>query len=184
MARKKSRRGRESARAGSENSRPSGRGAPCRRWLHAGAASAVVPAAVTITLNWNMVVHKEEELTLSFAAAAVAVAPMVRLFAALGDDVRLRMIALLTHGELCVCHIEEALDLKQANASRHLAILRAAGVVTSRREDRWVYYQLARQTDPDCKRHMKALTAAFATKEVLRKDVERLLKVKRPGRCK
>ena len=109
---------------------------------------------------------------------------MSRLFAALGDDVRLRMIALLTHGELCVCHVEEALDLKQANASRHLAILRAAGVVTSRREDRWVYYSLAPQADEDCKRHMKSLMATFAQQDVLRKDVERLLKVKGPGKCK
>jgi ArsR family transcriptional regulator len=125
-----------------------------------------------------------EELPLRYAAAAVEVAPMSRLFAALGDDVRLRMIALLTHGELCVCHIEEALALKQANASRHLAILRAAGIVTPRREDRWVYYTLARQTDEDCKRHMKSLIASFAKKELLRNDVARLLKAKGPGKCK
>jgi ArsR family transcriptional regulator len=121
---------------------------------------------------------------LRYAAAAVEVAPMSRLFAALGDDTRLRMIALLTHGELCVCHIEEALELKQANASRHLGILRAAGIVTSRREDRWVYYSLAPQHDDDCKRHMKSLIASFAHKDVLRKDVTRLLKSRGPRSCK
>ena len=126
----------------------------------------------------------QEDLALRYAAAAVEVAPMSRLFAALGDDVRLRMIALLTHGELCVCHIEEALALKQANASRHLGILRAAGIVTSRRQDRWVYYSLAPQADDDCKRHKKSLIASFAKKGVLRKDVGRLLKAKGPSSCK
>ena len=119
-----------------------------------------------------------------YAATAVEVAPMSRLFAALGDEVRLRIIALLAHGELCVCHLEAALDLKQANASRHLAILRQAGVVTSRRQDRWVYYALAPQADADCKRQLKALVASFARRDQLRRDVARLLAAKGPGRCK
>jgi len=119
-----------------------------------------------------------------YTAAEIEVESMSRLFAALGDDVRLRIVALLVHGELCVCHIEEALNLKQANASRHLSILRAAGVVTSRRQDRWVYYKLAPQGDEDCKRHMKALITSFAAKDVLRRDVERLLKAKGPNSCK
>jgi ArsR family transcriptional regulator len=122
--------------------------------------------------------------TLRHAAAALEVAPMSRLFAALADDVRLRIIALLTHGELCVCHIEEALDLKQTNASRHLAILRAAGVVNSRRQDRWVYYTLAPQTDNDCKRQMQSLIASFGSNHLLRKDVARLVKSMGTTPCK
>ena len=119
-----------------------------------------------------------------YAAAAVEVAPMSRMFKALGDDVRLRVVALLSHGELCVCHIEEALDLTQPNASRHLGILRAAGIVSHQRRDKWVYYRLARQQNAECARHMKALMASFAKKDVLRKDVAKLLKVKGPGACK
>ena len=53
---------------------------------------------------------------MAYAARAVEVAAMSRLFKALGDEVRLRMVALLSHGELCVCHITEALDLAQSNA--------------------------------------------------------------------
>jgi ArsR family transcriptional regulator len=125
-----------------------------------------------------------EEEALRYAAATVVVAPMARLFAALSDDVRLRIVALLAHGELCVCHIEEALHLKQANASRQLGLLRNAGVVTSRRVDRWVYYALAPQTDPDCRRHLRSLIASFAKQDLLRGDVERLLKAKGPGSCR
>ncbi len=121
---------------------------------------------------------------MGYAAAVVEVTPMSRMFKALGDDVRLRIVALLAHGELCVCHIEEALGLTQPNASRHLGILRAAGVVSHRRRDKWVYYRLAAQPNQDCKRHLEALVSAFAKKAVLGKDIERLLKVKGPGACK
>jgi ArsR family transcriptional regulator len=115
---------------------------------------------------------------MSYAAADLEVAPMSQLFAALGDDVRLRIVALLSHGELCVCHIEEALGLKQANASRHLGILRAAGIVSAERRDRWVYYTLVAQDDGERRQHMRTLIAAFAKSDVLRRDVERLRKMK------
>jgi ArsR family transcriptional regulator len=102
----------------------------------------------------------------------------------LGDEIRLRMVALLSHGELCVCHLEEALALTQTNASRQLAILRAAGVVTDRREQRWVYYTLKPQADRDCDRLLKSIVGSFAKKDVLRKDIARLLKSRGPGACK
>jgi len=121
---------------------------------------------------------------LGYAAATVEVEPMSRLFKALGDDVRLRIVALLAHGELCVCHIEEALGLTQTNASRQLGLLRAAGIVDDRREQRWVYYTLKAQPDKECERLLKAVVASFAKKDVLRKDIERLLRSKGPGACK
>ena len=121
---------------------------------------------------------------MGYAAAAVEVTPMSRMFKALGDDVRLRIVALLSHGELCVCHIEEALALTQPNASRHLGILRAAGIVAHQRRDKWVYYRLAPQHEGERKRHLKALVSSFAKQQILRKDVERLLKARGPGACK
>src|SRR5689334_22854345 len=127
-----------------------------------------------------MIMHASRQggSRLAYAAATVEVEAMTRLFKALGDDVRLRIVALLSHGELCVCHIEEALQLTQTNASRQLGILRAAGVVTHRREERWVYYTLKPQSDAECARHLKSIVASFAKKDVLRKDIERLLKSK------
>ncbi len=116
-------------------------------------------------------------------AAALDVRPVSRLFKALGDETRLRIVALLAHGELCVCHLVAALDLAQPTASRHLAVLRNAGVVDTRRNGSWVYYRLIEQTDPDCKQQLRALTGAFAKHSVLRQDVERLLKAKGPGAC-
>ena len=68
------------------------------------------------------------------AVADLDVRSLSRLFRALSDETRLRIVALLTHGELCVCHLESALALSQSNASRQLGVLRAAGVVDNRRD--------------------------------------------------
>jgi len=111
------------------------------------------------------------------------VAPVARLFKALGDDTRLRIVALLSHGELCVCHVQEALGLTQPNASRQLSVLKNAGVVESRRDGTWTYFKLARQTDAHRRRQLGALVEAFSDKALLRKDVERLLKARGPGAC-
>jgi len=109
---------------------------------------------------------------------------MSRLFKALGDETRLRIVALLSHGELCVCHLEKALSISQPNASRHLAILRSAGVVEHRRNGNWVYYRLAAHSDPECSRQLRVIVSGFEKRDLLRQDVERLLKSKGPTACK
>jgi ArsR family transcriptional regulator len=111
------------------------------------------------------------------------VRPVSRLFKALGDETRLRIVALLAHGELCVCHLQAALELPQPNVSRQLAILRSAGLVEDRREGSWVYSRLLPQQDPDCERQVRGLVEGFAQDEALRRDVERLRTSKGPGRC-
>src|SRR5205814_1623882 len=90
---------------------------------------------------------------------ALDVRPLSRLFKALGDETRLRIVALLSHGELCVCHVEAALGLSQPHVSRHTAILRAAGVVEHRRDGTWGYYRLAPQADADCRPVLLALAS-------------------------
>ncbi len=65
-----------------------------------------------------------------------------RLFKALSDDTRLRMLTLLLPGELCVCAIMQALSVSQSRASRNLGILRDAGLLNDRRQGQWVYYSL------------------------------------------
>jgi ArsR family transcriptional regulator len=64
-------------------------------------------------------------------------------FRMLGDLTRLRVLALLSReGELCVCELTHALDEIQPKISRHLALLREAGVVLDRRQGQWIYYRL------------------------------------------
>ena len=112
------------------------------------------------------------------------VRPISRLFRALGDETRLRIVALLSHGELCVCHLQEALGLSQPNISRQLGILRAAGIVEDRREGSWVYYRLLPQSDEDRERHLKSLVQSFGRRDILRRDVGKLIKICGPGSCR
>jgi ArsR family transcriptional regulator, arsenate/arsenite/antimonite-responsive transcriptional repressor len=118
------------------------------------------------------------------SATALDVRSFSRLFKALSDETRLRIVALLAHGELCVCHLEEALRLSQPKVSRHLGTLRAAGVVEDRRDGTWVYYRLVRQPDADCERQLRGLVKTFAKRSLLRRDLERLVKVRGPESCK
>ncbi|MFU0831323.1 MAG: hypothetical protein ACFWUC_07630 [Oscillospiraceae bacterium] len=67
---------------------------------------------------------------------------MFDIFKALSDETRLRIIALLLEGEMCVCGIEECLGVTQSNASRHLIVLKNAGILSSRKEAQWTYYKL------------------------------------------
>jgi ArsR family transcriptional regulator, arsenate/arsenite/antimonite-responsive transcriptional repressor len=117
-------------------------------------------------------------------ARAIEVRAVSRFFRALGDETRLRIVALLSHGELCVCHIQDALGLSQPNVSRHLGLLRAAGIVRDQRKGNWVYYELLPQADADCERHLKSLVQSFGKRDVLRRDVEKLVKLRGPGACK
>jgi ArsR family transcriptional regulator, arsenate/arsenite/antimonite-responsive transcriptional repressor len=120
---------------------------------------------------------------MSLQAKVLDVRSMSRLFKALGDETRLRVVALLAHGELCVCHIEEALEISQPNASRQLSILKNAGVVDSKRNGNWVYYALAEQEDEDRRLQLRTLVRSFAKQDVLRRDVEKLVRIRGPKSC-
>ena len=68
---------------------------------------------------------------------------VVRALKAMAHPVRLRMLAMLTTGELCVCQMTAVLELAASTVSGHLADLRAAGLVHERKEGKWVHYRLA-----------------------------------------
>ena len=116
--------------------------------------------------------------------SALQLQPASQLFKALGDETRLRIVALLAHGELCVCHLESALDLSQPAVSRHLAVLKNAGVVEARRDGNWIHYRLASQADEHRSRQLRALVRGFVDRKELARDVERLLKTRGPTSCR
>jgi ArsR family transcriptional regulator len=112
------------------------------------------------------------------------VRPLTKLFRALGDETRVRIVALLVHGELCVCHVEEALGLSQPNCSRQLGILKSAGIVDSRRDGTWVYYRITEQEHESVTSVLGVLTKTFGAEKSLRADHARLKKNCGPGACK
>jgi ArsR family transcriptional regulator len=65
---------------------------------------------------------------------------------ALADPTRVRILAALRAGELCVCELSDALAVPQSTLSTHLQVLRQAGLVLVRRRHRWAYYRLSTST--------------------------------------
>lgn len=106
---------------------------------------------------------------------------MEALFKALGDATRLRILGLLLAGETCVCDIHESLRLPQPKTSRHLAYLRRAGLVETRRAGLWVHYRLATPADPVLASVLDSVRHALAHTGTVRRDGQRLQK--RTGCC-
>ena len=65
------------------------------------------------------------------------------VFSAIADETRLRILNLVARDELCACELMAALELTQPTTSHHLGILERSGLVTSRREGKWVFFRLA-----------------------------------------
>jgi ArsR family transcriptional regulator, arsenate/arsenite/antimonite-responsive transcriptional repressor len=106
---------------------------------------------------------------------------MERLFKALADATRLRILGLLLTGEVCVCHLHESLKMPQPKVSRHLAYLRNAGLVETRRDGLWVHYRMASLADPVLSAIADAVRHALTHVDIVRKDADRL--EKRNGCC-
>ncbi len=98
----------------------------------------------------------------------------VEFFKAFADPVRLRLLNLLAAGEVCVCHLHEALDLPQSTVSRHLAYLRKRGLVLGRKEGLWVHYRLAKPAVELHRHLMDCLGACSRELESLKHDREKL----------
>jgi DNA-binding transcriptional ArsR family regulator len=78
----------------------------------------------------------------------VAVHDFLGITKALGDPSRLRILLALRRRELCVCQITELLRLAPSTVSRHLSLLQAAGLIESRKDERWVYYRWPNWNSP------------------------------------
>jgi len=109
------------------------------------------------------------------------------LFAALGDRLRLRLACclLLQRDGLCVCELSDALAEPQPNVSRHLKLMRSAGLVEERREGRWVYYRL-RHVDHPFFQSIRCCVETVCCCTDVQEDLRRLrqrLKLRRGGKC-
>jgi ArsR family transcriptional regulator len=95
---------------------------------------------------------------------------------ALADPTRVRVLAALRDGELCVCELSDALEVTQSTLSTHLQVIREADLVQTRKEGKWVYYALK----PEAKRLLKGVFDFFSegleADKLLRCDASRLQK--------
>ena len=107
--------------------------------------------------------------------------PIDRMFKAFADETRLRILHLLTRGELCVCDLTSVLRLPQSKISRHLAYLRRSGLVLGRRDGLWKYYSLAKTSGRFHEGLIGCLRGCFSEVDILQKDLAALRKRQTAG---
>ena len=111
---------------------------------------------------------------------------IVLLGKALADPTRVRILALLRGGELCVCEIADALEISQSTLSTHLQTIRQAGLVSTRKNAKWSYYGLEPAVKPLLEAVFAPYQAALDADQRLRRDTERVeqrLRLRVDGCC-
>ena len=96
------------------------------------------------------------------------------LFRALADPTRLRLLNLIADREICVCYLVEILAQSQPKISRHLAYLRRAGIVSARREGKWMHYRLVIPKDEAAGRILRETLEHLRKKPEMKRDLVRL----------
>jgi ArsR family transcriptional regulator len=91
----------------------------------------------------------------------------VKVFKALGDPTRLRIVKLLEGGELCVCQLIAVLGMGQSRISRHLSILKEAGLIVDNRKGKWVHYRLC---CPDASTNVCACLNGLSQDKAVKQD--------------
>jgi ArsR family transcriptional regulator, arsenate/arsenite/antimonite-responsive transcriptional repressor len=102
---------------------------------------------------------------------------LVQIYQCLCDPTRLRILNLLSEGELCVCHIQEVLREPQVKISKHLAYLRKRGLVTSRKKANWMIYHLASEPSEELSANLACLQDCVLEDPVFRRDLAVLRKL-------
>jgi len=100
--------------------------------------------------------------------------PLASIFAALADSTRLRLLNLMAGREVCVCYFVEILRQGQPKISRHLAYLRRAGIVSARREGRWMHYRICTPADPAAASILNATLVSLRNDKQMQADLAKL----------
>jgi ArsR family transcriptional regulator, arsenate/arsenite/antimonite-responsive transcriptional repressor len=101
-------------------------------------------------------------------------AALAALFAALADPTRLRLLNLMAGREVCVCYFVEILRQSQPKISRHLAYLRRAGIVSARREGKWMHYRISKPADAGASAILAATLRSLLDDRHMQADLARL----------
>jgi ArsR family transcriptional regulator len=96
------------------------------------------------------------------------------VFRALADPTRLRLLNLIGNREICVCYFVEILGMSQPKISRHLAYLRRAGVVASRRDRKWMHYRLTVPRDEAVAGVLRETLKHLARRPEMQRDIAKL----------
>ncbi|MDZ7580825.1 MAG: metalloregulator ArsR/SmtB family transcription factor [Deltaproteobacteria bacterium] len=99
---------------------------------------------------------------------------------ALADETRVRLLAALLDGELCVCQLIELIGLAPSTVSKHLSTLRSARLIEGRKNGRWIYYRLAgTHAPPAARTALDWLLEALKSSSLILEDRQRLAQMKK-----
>lgn len=98
---------------------------------------------------------------------------------ALSDETRVRILAMLRFGELCVCDIIDVLELAPSTVSKHLSILYQAHLINARKEGKWIYYRISEDAPDSASRGIKWVLESVSEEVKVKDDKAKLRKVKR-----
>ena len=101
---------------------------------------------------------------------------LIEVYKCLCDETRLRILHLLSHRPLCVCHFQEVLSAPQVKISKHLAYLREHALVETQREGAWIVYSLPAKPSPELTANMKCLQDCCRESAVFTADLRRMTK--------
>lgn len=99
---------------------------------------------------------------------------LAQIYRCFCDMTRLRILHLLTQGPLCVCHFQDILKEPQVAISKHLAYLRANGMVVAQRHEQWMIYQLPRNAPRELDLQLRCLQDCVQSYPIFRDDLKRL----------
>lgn len=108
---------------------------------------------------------------------------MIEIFKALADETRLRILSQLLKDEMCVCEIEDCLELTQSNASRHLTVLKKAGILESYKKAQWTYYNISDEFKSKNMELYKYLIKMISGLSCYERDSQRFKKCKANDLC-
>lgn len=108
---------------------------------------------------------------------------IAQIYKALSEQMRLRILMLLTHGELCVCDLMAVLEEPQSKVSRHVAYLKNSGLIKGRRVGTWMHYFLKEPLEGLVAAHVEFLKRELSGLDWARDDVEKMKEVQAKKLC-
>jgi ArsR family transcriptional regulator, arsenate/arsenite/antimonite-responsive transcriptional repressor len=102
---------------------------------------------------------------------------LIQIYKCLCDETRLRILHLLLHSPLCVCHLQTILGKSQVVMSQHLAYLRKNRLVQTRRDQTWIIYSLPAKPSAQLESNLKCLQDCLPSIPIFKKDLAKLKKV-------
>lgn len=109
---------------------------------------------------------------------------LTKVFKALSDSNRVRILKMLEDKELCVCEISSVLGLANSTVSKHLSILREAGLITDYKDGKWVNYSLRISPDSIYTKELLSLVKGWLSDDtIIKKDKKKLVSCDRENIC-